>query len=465
MSSNTALALPSDIPAYIRDAAAKNAELNRSALGGIKAGSFPRISIGGSKFSIVEGGEKVLIADADKPDLPAMELQVVVVGFNPFVSKLYFEGDFKEGDDKEPTCSADNGVTPDPHIQRPQASACATCPKNIWGSKITPQGKQVKACSDNKRLVVVLAHDIANEQALDLTIKPASLKTWAEYVRALDSKGISVDNVVTKVQFDPSANFPKLVFKFGRFLTEAEIIAAQARSKGDDVRLITMPRSTTATGPAPTAKAPEAPVAPDAATTPAPAPQAAPAPVAPKIIPVAPAPQAPAAPAPTPAAPVQPVLAPVAVDIYAGQPPHVKAAVDGAGGPDSPAGQQVYKALTGKSVAEQPAPKPVDPFEGQPPHVKLAVDAAGGIDSEPGKATYKALTGKDASGVVAAPKRGRPAKAVTPPTPAAPATPTAPAPAPAPSAAPAAAAPVAGAGLGSDLDALLSQAMNTPTAK
>jgi hypothetical protein len=463
MSSNTALALPSDIPAYIRDAAAKNAELNRSALGGIKAGSFPRISIGGSKFSIVEGGEKVLIADADKPDLPAMELQVVVVGFNPFVSKLYFEGDFKEGDDKEPTCSADNGVTPDPHIQRPQASACATCPKNIWGSKITPQGKQVKACSDNKRLVVVLAHDIANEQALDLTIKPASLKTWAEYVRALDSKGISVDNVVTKVQFDPSANFPKLVFKFGRFLTEAEIIAAQARSKGDDVRLITMPRSTTATGPAPTAKAPEAPVAPAAATTPAPAPQAAPAPVAPKIIPVAPAPQAPvapvAAPTPAPAAPV----APVAVDPYAGQAAHVKLAVEAAGGLDTEPGKATYKALTGKDVPAAEAPKPVDPFEGQPPHVKLAVDAAGGITSEPGKATYKALTGKDGAPGVMPAKRGRPAKAPTPtPTPSAP---SAPAPAPAPSAAPAAAAPVAGAGLGSDLDALLSQAMNTPTAK
>jgi hypothetical protein len=141
----------------------------------------------------------------------------------------------------------------------------------------------------------------------------------------------------------------------------------------------------------------------------------------------------------------------------------VKLAVEAAGGLDTEPGKATYKALTGKDVPAAEAPKPVDPFEGQPPHVKLAVDAAGGITSEPGKATYKALTGKDGAPGVMPAKRGRPAKAPTPtPTPSAP---SAPAPAPAPSAAPAAAAPVAGAGLGSDLDALLSQAMNTPTAK
>src|SRR5258706_11943225 len=106
--SSTQLALPQDIPAYIREQAAKNAEQNKEALGGIKAGSFPRISIGGSKFSIVEGGEKVLLTDPDKPDLPAMELQVAVVGFNRGVSKLYYEGEFEEGSDKEPSCSSDD---------------------------------------------------------------------------------------------------------------------------------------------------------------------------------------------------------------------------------------------------------------------------------------------------------------------------------------------------------------------
>lgn len=468
--SSTQLALPQDIPAYIREQAAKNAEQNKEALGGIKAGSFPRISIGGSKFSIVEGGEKVLLTDPDKPDLPAMELQVAVVGFNRGVSKLYYEGEFEEGSDKEPSCSSDDGITADPHIVNSPSPnrSCASCPKNVWGSKITQQGKQVKACSDNKRLVVISAHDLANDVALDLTIKPATLKNWAEYVRALDSKGISVDNVVTKIQFDPSANFPKLVFKFGRFMTVEEIATAAARSKGDDVRLIASPRKSTSTGPAPVAQgipaavvapapAPQAPVAPAAPAAPA---AAAPAPVAPKVPMFAPAP---AAPAP---APQKAPEAPVAVDPYAGQPSHVKLAVESSGGLNSDTGKQVYKALTGKDVPVATPPKAADPYEGQPAHVKLAVEAAGGLDSVAGKATYAALVPNAKTAEPAKRTRSAGKKADIPtPQPA-----TAPAPTTAP-AAPAAVAPAtsyatppaSAGGLGSDLDALLANAMNTPT--
>lgn len=467
--SSTQLALPQDIPAYIREQAAKNAEQNKEALGGIKAGSFPRISIGGSKFSIVEGGEKVLLTDPDKPDLPAMELQVAVVGFNRGVSKLYYEGEFEEGSDKEPSCSSDDGVTADPHIVNSPSPnrSCASCPKNVWGSKITKQGKQVKACSDNKRLVVISAHDLANDVALDLTIKPATLKNWAEYVRALDSKGISVDNVVTKIQFDPSATFPKLVFKFGRFMTVEEIAVAAARSKGDDVRLITSPRASTATGPVPApqgvpaatpAPAPQAPAAPAA---PAPAPQAPAAPKAPV------APVAPAAPAPAPQkAPEKAPETPVAVDPYAGQPPHVKVAVESSGGLNSETGAQVYKALTGKDVPVAAPAKPIDPYEGQPAHVKLAVEAAGGLDSVAGKATYAALVPN--AKTAEAPKRTRAAgkKADIPaPQPVTTATVATTAAVSAPAPAASFATPPAGAvgGLGSDLDTLLASAMSVPT--
>jgi hypothetical protein len=458
MSSNTQLAIPVDIPAHIRELAAKAGEQNKGALGGIKAGSFPRISIGGSKFSVVEGGEKILLTDADRPDLPAMELQLAIVGFNPAVSKQYYEGEFEEGSDKEPTCSSDNGIVPDPHIPNPPSRACASCPKNVWGSKVTKQGKQVKACSDNKRIAVIPVHDLANEQALDFTIKPASLKPWAEYVRALDAKGIPVDAAVTKVQFDPSANFPKLVFKFGGFLTPEQLATLALRSKGDDVRLITSPRQSTATGPVTPPAAP--------AATPAPAPAPA-APAAPAVPAPAPAPVQPPvqAPAPTPApAPVQP---PVQFDPYAGLPPYVKGAVEGAGGLGTDAGKQTYVLLAGKEVPTAPAapaPKPVDPFEGLPPHVKMAVDGAGGLASPAGQQVYKGLTGKDAPGAVKQPDvqpDAKPARKTRSAGKKSDATPPAPTP---PAAAPAASAPAAASGgLGADLDALLGKAMAVPT--
>ena len=66
--SSTQLALPQDIPAYIREQAAKNAEQNKEALGGIKAGSFPRISIGGSN----EHCETQLARNAPRSDSDAV---------------------------------------------------------------------------------------------------------------------------------------------------------------------------------------------------------------------------------------------------------------------------------------------------------------------------------------------------------------------------------------------------------
>lgn len=427
--SNALTTVPAQLPAYLQKFRDQTKGINDGAIGGIKAVSWPRINIGGSKFSIVRDGEKTLIADPTNPQLPKMQLELVVVGHNPAVNKIFYDGAWQEGDSDEPDCSSDDGVRPDGHIASPQSSACATCPKNQWGSKINDQGKQIKACSDNKRLVVVPIHDLQSE-ALELTIKPSSLKEWANYVRGLSSRGIDVSTCVTNVFFDPAVTYPKLLFQFGRFLTEAELAIAVARMDDETVKVIAMPRTTRPAAPVPAQSAPS--VAPQPAPAPAPAP----------------------------------------IDPFAGQPAHVKPAVDAAGGISSPGGAAVYKALTGKDVpAAAPAPAPVapppppDPYDGQPPHVKAAVDASGGLDSDAGKAVYKSLTGKDAPGADTGKKRGR--KPAT----AAPATPSA-QPAPAPAATPVAGPSFAAApeqtapagGLGESIDALLAKALNTPTA-
>jgi hypothetical protein len=161
-------------------------------------------------------------------------------------------------------------------------------------------------------------------------------------------------------------------------------------------------------------------------------------------------------------------------DPYAGLPPHVKAAVEASGGLTSEVGKSVYKTLTGRDVPATPvaAPKPVDPFEGQPPHVKMAVEGAGGLATTAGQQVYKGLTGKDApnKGSPEAPqpeakpaRKTRSAGKATPPPP--PVTSAPQAVAPATPAVPSFATPPATAsgGLGSDIEALLSSAMNVPT--
>lgn len=73
-------------------------------------------------------------------------------------------------------------------------------------------------------------------------------------------------------------------------------------------------------------------------------------------------------PAPAPVIQTSPVTI-VAVDPYAGQPPHVKMAVDGAGGLSTPDGVGVYKALTGKEppTTETPAAVVVQSAANPPP--------------------------------------------------------------------------------------------------
>lgn len=475
---NALATIPNQLPAHLQKRALNS---NAAAMAGIRAGGFAHISIKGGKFFLVNEGEKTLITDPLRPSLPLMELEMNVVGFNPNVNKIFYSGTYEEGSAEEPDCSSDDGLTPDPNIANPQSTACATCPQNQWGSKISPNGKQIKACADNKRLVLLRGDDLEG-MAIGLTVTPSGLKDWANYIKLLNSKSIDVTTVVTKVQFDPSASHPKLLFAFGRFLTEEEQAIVDERANSDEVKLIAMPRKSAPSAPVATQGVPAKPVHSPQNVQPVAAP-VAPAPMAPAAVPTL---VKPVAPAPIDFStlvqpdPVQPVAQ---FDPYEGLPPHVKLAVDGAGGLDSPAGGAVYMALAGKPVPSAPVaepPKPVDPYEGLPAHVKPAVDAAGGLGSVAGDQVYKALAGKDAPGAAPAvtpaekPKttRKKTTPAVAPvvqlvqPV-AQPAAPVPPPVAPVPAfVQPAATQPsmvsgptVGGGGLGADLEALLAKAM------
>ena len=97
---------------------------------------------------------------------------------------------------------------------------CASCPQNAWGSKITPQGQQVKACADQKRLAVVAADDPTGSVYL-LQVTPGALKGLNSYQKELSTRGIPPEIVKTTISFDTDASYPKLKFSFGGFIDEA----------------------------------------------------------------------------------------------------------------------------------------------------------------------------------------------------------------------------------------------------
>jgi len=298
------------VPAHLAARVGAPSALALSLTGGISSttGGFPRISIKGARFRIIEGDTETV--------LDQTFLDVVVVGANPRLSKQWYAKAWTpDSEPSAPDCFSLDGIGPDPESTSPQNDLCASCPQNAWGSKITPQGQQIKACAHQKRLAVVAADDPSGPVYL-LLVTPAALKGLNQYQKELSMRGIPAEIVRTRLSFDTDASFPKLKFDFGGFLDEATQAEVDKLFGTEEVRQITGELRTSAAPAVPKISAPQqvapkpAPVA--AAPQPAPTPVAEPQPEAPKrgfgapkkaAASPAPAPQAKAQPAPATAAP------------------------------------------------------------------------------------------------------------------------------------------------------------------
>jgi hypothetical protein len=199
------------VPAHLAGRVGVPSALGAALTGGLSSSnSFPRISIKGARFRIVEGDTETV--------LDSTTLDVVIVGANPRLSKTWYAKQWDaNAEPTGPDCFSLDGIGPDPESNDPQNDLCASCPQNAWGSKVTPTGQQIKACSDTKRLAVVAADDATGPVYL-LSVTPAALKGLNQYQKELSVRGIPPEVVKTRVSFDTDASFPKLKFTFGGFL-------------------------------------------------------------------------------------------------------------------------------------------------------------------------------------------------------------------------------------------------------
>lgn len=205
--------------------------------GGIDFGGLPRISIKGSTFRIIEGGGET--------PLETRKLNVIIVGANPGVSKVFYAGKFtgkKDDDGGAPDCFSLDGVRPDMDAKSKQNDLCATCPNNQWGSKVTDEGQKGKLCADQKRLAVVAANAPDGTIYL-LQVTPAALRNLNDYVKALGRHGYPPETVVTELGFDSSASFPKLTFTMKGFIDEDALDAVDRIFDSEEVRKITGEKS------------------------------------------------------------------------------------------------------------------------------------------------------------------------------------------------------------------------------
>jgi len=197
-------------------------------------GGFGVVSFRGSKWRIKYAGDETLVTNEDGEAKPSLE--AVILKASKAISKIFYSKKYEEGDDTAPDCWSIDGIAPDPASTNKQHANCATCPNNVWGSRVTDSGKKAKACADNRRLAVVPLHDIGNETfggPMLMRVPAASLADLAQFGNLMAKKGYPYNAIGTRIGFDPNASYPKLTFKAMRALSEAEIEEVAAHYQGD----------------------------------------------------------------------------------------------------------------------------------------------------------------------------------------------------------------------------------------
>lgn len=208
-------------------------------LGAGVSGGYGMIGYKGKVWSIrSRGNEQVLMREDG--DGPRGSVEIIILKASQAISKVWYEKGFEEGTKAPPDCFSANGLTPDPSSTKKQASVCATCPRNAFGSAVKQDGTpgKGKACSDSKRLAVVPMNDIENEMLggpMLLRVPAASLNDVATYGAAVAKMGFPYYGIATRVAFDAQDAYPKFVLSPIRKLTDEE--AVKVLEMRNDVRV------------------------------------------------------------------------------------------------------------------------------------------------------------------------------------------------------------------------------------
>jgi hypothetical protein len=240
---------PGQVPAYISGFFAP--EDGNTAGGGI---TVPSLSPQGKVWTISLEGQKTKLEkrDNDGEIVPVGVMKVVILDFAQRRGRTYYEGAYDPDKESAPLCWSDDGITPDSASPQLQAKKCAECPKAVKGSKITDQGKATAACSQHRMLALVPANKldfaplrlkIAITSDWDKESAQAAVNTqqgwfaFQNYRDYLTSVGVThTAQVMTKMKFDSSATYPKILFAADRWLTPEELAQVVPLSKDPEVK-------------------------------------------------------------------------------------------------------------------------------------------------------------------------------------------------------------------------------------
>ena len=203
-------------------------------------GGFSVWGYKGKVWSIKRGGTDTALVDQNTGD-PMNSIELVLVKASTTLSKTFYPDGYSEGQSLRPTCWSSNGSIPDADVESPRCSSCKKCPHDVFGSRMTDNGKKAKACQDTKRIAVVPLNDLDND-ALNgpmlLRIPAGSLKELRTYQDMLKGNRIPYFAVGTRVSFDIKEAYPKFLFKPIRPLKDDEALKILELREDDRVARI-----------------------------------------------------------------------------------------------------------------------------------------------------------------------------------------------------------------------------------
>ena len=229
------------LPAYLQNLPSRN--LAQTAIANVGAGSPPSLSIQGGRFTLID------IAGNAVP-IQTLYVDVVIIDVNTHVSKIFYGVDkpWDPNNPAPPLCFSDNGIAPSMGAGAPQSPTCASCPQNVWGSKVSAMGSAVKQCADQQKIAVFVPE--YSDGLFLLRIPPGSFANWRSYMAKFAGAGLDPDRVITRISF-PEPN--TLGFQSPGYITEQQVgtVAKMIEVKAADMMIGKLDKPREAALPAP----------------------------------------------------------------------------------------------------------------------------------------------------------------------------------------------------------------------
>jgi hypothetical protein len=193
---------------------------------------------GGSKSIRIKGG--VFRKYVGSKEIGAIEdrhMNIIIVKMAHKASRMMYDGPFVEGETSSAVCWSTDSNKPDESVEVPSSVSCSTCPYSIKGSGTNGVGTK---CSLFWKVAVVLPNDVSGD-VMELKLPSASTfgeekdgkRPFRPYIQHLAQHNVSAGRVITKMQFDTTATFPKVVFSPVGAVPESDLdaVAKQSQSK------------------------------------------------------------------------------------------------------------------------------------------------------------------------------------------------------------------------------------------